>query len=112
VDAEFSLFSFDGDFVAILMVHGVHKALPSTDGGLLEPPQPPVPARTPQTRGRRPSEIPRPPSRRRPLLLSRRRSPWPRSLFPSRARGSYGPTRKASVRAASRCLSMEAAGSM
>ena len=47
VDAEFSLFSFDGDFVAALMVHAVHKALPSADGGLLEPPQPPADAGSP-----------------------------------------------------------------
>jgi hypothetical protein len=44
VDAEFSLFSFDGDFVATLMVHAVRKALPATDGGILEPPQPPAEA--------------------------------------------------------------------
>jgi hypothetical protein len=46
VDAEFSLFSFDGEFVATLQVHAARKAYPSTDGdgGLAESPQPPADA--------------------------------------------------------------------
>jgi hypothetical protein len=40
VDAEFSLFSFDGEFVATLAVQAARKAPPSTDGGPLGLPHP------------------------------------------------------------------------
>lgn len=42
VNADFSLFSFDGDFVATVQVHAVQQALPSTDGGLMESQQTPA----------------------------------------------------------------------
>lgn len=44
VDAEFSLFSFDGDFVAAFQIHGVRMIPPSADGGLPEPSPPPIDA--------------------------------------------------------------------